>query len=609
MKPLLLISFVLLLASCQKPPRDNPWDELAGLDPQSWAPKNLKISDSIIGHPVLSWDYNADKRIQGFQIDRRKGDEQWIDNYAILNATTLTFTDTITPDNQSTYTYRVKSFAGNIYSRAAEINIVAVLPAPQSFSVSSISDVSFHITWQYNHSGHDGFILERSIAEGSMKLLDTLSPDVRQFSDSSYYKSKAPINFQYRIFTFLNTRHSAFAELNTDFVLPPPTLVAVTKNNITSVTLSWQDNSQGEEGFFVEMNINDGVWWLPVDLTQAPSMTIDNLPANSNLSFRVSAFYQGLFSSKTSISTNTFIPSPENVTLNIHNGSSLMVNWSYNTTGHQGFSIDRKCGNDPWQTNFAILGVQTSSWLDVTVYPDSSLTYQYRISAFVLDESSPEVVVELQPFKPPYVMEGLIAWWPFSGDFSDESGNYYHLANNGATFTKDRFNESMNAAYFNGSSWLQAPPNNLQFSSGITISLWAKLENSSNPHFLISKGQDNQNGHFHIQFSESLNKFACQLNAIGSDNSVFSFEYPSPHSDWYHVIFTYDNEIERIYINGVLNDSNPYSQQIANLTAKILIGKHISPAFPYFTLGSLDDIGIWNRALSPSEIQRIFEMD
>ena len=93
---------------------------------------------------------------------------------------------------------------------------------------------------------------------------------------------------------------------------------------------------------------------------------------------------------------------------------------------------------------------------------------------------------------PNYVpTNGLVGWWPFTGNANDLSGNGNNGTVNGATLTTDRFG-SPNCAYlFNGNSNIVVPYNQNQTIIGAgTWSLWVNASlfpNNGNQSHLISK--------------------------------------------------------------------------------------------------------------------------
>ncbi len=78
---------------------------------------------------------------------------------------------------------------------------------------------------------------------------------------------------------------------------------------------------------------------------------------------------------------------------------------------------------------------------------------------------------------------------------------------------------------------------------------------------------------------------------------------------WYNIVVTYDSTSasKKIYINGVLNASTGTSVDAFTSTASgaVTIGADRINSARYFN-GSIDEVAIWNRSLSASEIQNIY---
>lgn len=86
-------------------------------------------------------------------------------------------------------------------------------------------------------------------------------------------------------------------------------------------------------------------------------------------------------------------------------------------------------------------------------------------------------------------------------------------------------------------------------------------------------------------------------NYIGADTRGITV------GNWYHIACTYDGTSASIYVDGELQNSVSMSGLLRVSTQHILIGANpTSPPSSFFN-GSIDDIRIWNRALSASEIQ------
>ena len=91
---------------------------------------------------------------------------------------------------------------------------------------------------------------------------------------------------------------------------------------------------------------------------------------------------------------------------------------------------------------------------------------------------------------PTYVpSNGLVGWWPFNGNASDESGNNNNGIVNGATLTSDR-NGNINSAYSFNNNTISIPDNSsigITQSSGQSISVWAYLTGSQTTQHLLGR--------------------------------------------------------------------------------------------------------------------------
>lgn len=120
---------------------------------------------------------------------------------------------------------------------------------------------------------------------------------------------------------------------------------------------------------------------------------------------------------------------------------------------------------------------------------------------------------------------------------------------------------------------------------------------------------------------ESLVKFKSimsleRLIFSYSDSNTISFiNYNLPKNQWYHIAVTTSGSFSALYINGEQIGSlvTPTSissvdwDRITTSSLKIGADPHGNPAFPidYFK-GKLDDIRIYNRALTSQEIKAIY---
>ena len=221
------------------------------------------------------------------------------------------------------------------------------------------------------------------------------------------------------------------------------------------------------------------------------------------------------------------------------------------------------------------------------------------------------------PTFPASLAQGLVGYWPFCGNALDESGNNNHGTVNGATLTTDRFGNQGSAYGFDGqSNYIKIQDSINQNDSAITISAWFKPEavpgsfssivstlvyNPSNPF----KGIE-----LHLWSNMKpgiqLGNTNSWIPLGGSINSGFD---PVLLSNWYFGTIKLKNNILELFINGIKSDSTNISNYFPNINTPIIFGGRgqfpQSQITDLFT-GSLDDIAIWNRALTQQEIQQVY---
>jgi len=73
-------------------------------------------------------------------------------------------------------------------------------------------------------------------------------------------------------------------------------------------------------------------------------------------------------------------------------------------------------------------------------------------------------------------------------------------------------------------------------------------------------------------------------------------------NNWYTLIYTYDGQVLKLYVNNQLVNSIVATTSFAPNSTDLFIGKTPSIKFPYNFNGVIDEIRIYNRALSPDEI-------
>lgn len=215
--------------------------------------------------------------------------------------------------------------------------------------------------------------------------------------------------------------------------------------------------------------------------------------------------------------------------------------------------------------------------------------------------------------------DGLIAYYPFSGNTNDESGNGYHLVNNGASLYQDRYGNPNSAYYFNGIDENMSIPKITKGDSlvNFTISLWINSEDSSATFFDMKVDEGVSLSHNMALSYNGGNYY--NTNFIGEcqilPNSAYCNGYANIQrlddgfKKWSHIVFCKDADSTFSYYNG---KKNTYSSKLnKEVIVSISHGGNIGSIFnPWglhgFYKGAIDDIRIYNRLLKENEIQELF---
>ena len=188
----------------------------------------------------------------------------------------------------------------------------------------------------------------------------------------------------------------------------------------------------------------------------------------------------------------------------------------------------------------------------------------------------------------------------------DSSSKNNHATNNGALHnTSNSFNDGGSFDFTN--DYISINDNdNLDFGMGdFTISMWAKGTYTTNYHNLLHKRSAYQDGEIEFKFwGDGSLEFSTDNTANGgADVRTRDTSYFLTDNRWYHIIGMRKNDTLYTYVDGKEISSNSGTIQNITNTGDIFIGSGIGGH--YFN-GSIDEVGIWNRALSDDEIEAMF---
>ncbi len=303
--------------------------------------KTEKISDISYR---LNWN-DPIKGEQGFRIDRRRSGEDWICPYAEIAANQTEYIDTnvfVNSMRNLNIEYRIYAYYEKYESEKIQANTNAAISMPSDLTITQNSLTSVSLNWMDNSEGAEGFQIERKQGTEAWELLTVVS-------ETTYIDDSFELNSEisYRIAAYYGQYYSDFIENSFNTQIHAPDNLIITQNSIAAVTLNWQDNTEGEEGFRIERKQGNAAWEL-LTITSETTQIDDSFELNSEISYRIAAYYGQYFSDFIENGFNSEIPTPKNLSFTQNSATSITLNWSYSQSGQEGFKIERKKDNGSW---------------------------------------------------------------------------------------------------------------------------------------------------------------------------------------------------------------------------------------------------------------------
>ena len=199
-----------------------------------------------------------------------------------------------------------------------------------------------------------------------------------------------------------------------------------------------------------------------------------------------------------------------------------------------------------------------------------------------------------------------VAYWKLnetSGTSAADSAGSNTGTVSGATWTTS--GKSGGALSFNGVNQYMMLPATSQFDvQAHTIEAWVRSSNFVQNGFIFEKTTNGAvNTQYSCFFSSGNLLYYRTINTTGGmDDLTLNISSYFTNNQWNHVACVYTGANKYIYVNGVQAATKAYSQAIAtNPAGTSIIGAYGSGT-SYFFNGTMDEVKLYNRALSAAEI-------
>lgn len=269
--------------------------------------------------------------------------------------------------------------------------------------------------------------------------------------------------------------------------------------------------------------------------------------------------------------------------------------------------------NYQWSKDGVPLAGQTGPELDLGVLEPAEIgNYTVTVEDSSRSQTTEPVLVNLRGVDSG-LWRGLVAFYPLDGTYRDETGMGDELVPYGLVdFVSVGHRPESGAARVQGTEGFLVGPERVWIAgaSPRTISIWMKPDGvSRTPGTVASLGSiQNCGERFSLQWTTNQ----TGLRFLGGDcpGSVRSRAFTTANlaGKWTHVVLTYDGTFLRCYVNG-LGVGPGYAVPLdTDGLAPVVLGNMVGTDGEGFT-GWVDDVRIYNRALSAVEVRNLYNFE
>jgi hypothetical protein len=213
--------------------------------------------------------------------------------------------------------------------------------------------------------------------------------------------------------------------------------------------------------------------------------------------------------------------------------------------------------------------------------------------------------------------DGLIGWWRGEGNARDELGKNHGALSGEVNFVPGQVGQ---AFHFDGRPSSVDIPRSTELdpSQQVTVEFWINV--ASNNALYACQGLVTTD--FYVAEISPCGPQAGVNFAVSSDSGQ-SFHHTSDptatgvkvaRDEWHHVAGTYNGQMLQVYLDGKPEAQTAYSGRISPMLSGSFLsigsedGRTNCPAcrFARYFIGLIDEVSIYNRALTLSEIQSVF---
>jgi hypothetical protein len=192
---------------------------------------------------------------------------------------------------------------------------------------------------------------------------------------------------------------------------------------------------------------------------------------------------------------------------------------------------------------------------------------------------------------------GVVSWWPGDGNAFDVNGENHGTLQNGASFSSGKVGQAIS---FDGEDdYVQVNGTNINELQELTIEMWVQL--NSMPSGIIGRFVTLNDEKAVLRYTGTVGDLEFYMKIDDTLHHIWASVLET--GAFHHVAGTYDGNVMRLYYDGVEVGNNTISGNVT-LGTDITLSSAGEPLD-----GLLDEVTIYDRPLTPSEIYAIYTAD
>jgi uncharacterized repeat protein (TIGR01451 family) len=314
--------------------------------------------------------------------------------------------------------------------------------------------------------------------------------------------------------------------------------------------------------------------------------------AGGNVSFFIS-----LFNGSTSQGTNPVL------TATLPSNSTYV---SSSTTG------GGTCGQSAGVVTCNWTTIGASNTFSITVVVTPTIPGNLTLSASVTGDqpdpttsnNSKSKTTVVNPTSCTPIPSGAVSWYRAENNGVDSAGPNFASAIGSVTYTTGKVGQGFN---LNGTNaYLSAPDTTSMHLAALTIEGWFFLTGGSGARMLVSKTAGSGLSNSFLIFIAGDGSIGAGAGDSTTTDMLATATFPTTNN-WHHFAYTNNGSVQAIYVDGGLAGASGTSQVIGYDNHPLLIGADIdSEVAASFFPGKIDEVTIYNRVLSGTEVQTVF---